>query len=133
MTDIALPNASSTDNGFISLAGRITALSTAALQLKEGMHLLQRHMENNATQARTLSEMCDAAEVEPRYTAQILEVSQALTRVAQAAGDLASTADVMETNARGFTGAHQAEYRGIYEASNASGVQQAKPGFYQTR
>jgi hypothetical protein len=132
MTDIALPKTSSS-NGFMSLAARVTALSTAALQLKEGMHLLQRHMENNSAKARTLSEMCGAAEVEPRYTAQILEVSQALTRVAEAAGDLASTADATETNARGFNNAHQAEYRGIYEASNASGVQQARPGFYQTR
>lgn len=118
-------------NGFLALSGRVTALATAALRLKEGMYLLKRHMENNATGARNLSEMCAAAEVEPRYTAQILEVSQALTRVAEASGDLAATADGMEANARGFNSAHRSQYRGIYEASNASPARQAKPGFYR--
>lgn len=128
-----VPVTSGSGNGFLALSWRVVALSTAALHLKEGMYLLKRHMETNATAARNLSEMCAAAEVEPQYTAQILEASQALTRVAEASGDLAATADAMESDARGFNSAHEREYRGIYEAVNGSGVQQAKPGFYRVR
>lgn len=120
-------------NGFLALAGRVAALTTSALRLKEGMFALKRHMDTNATAARTLSEMCHLAEVDPRYTAQILGVSQALTRVATASGQVADTADTMATHAAGFRDAHQREYRGIYEAVNASGHRQAKPGFYRVR
>ncbi|MCU1617398.1 MAG: plasmid transfer protein TraB [Frankiales bacterium] len=118
---------------FITLAARTTALTVAAAHLKEGMSALQRHMEGNATKARTLSEMCDQAEVDPQYTAQILEVSQALQRVAAASGELADTADQMEANARGFNDAHESEYRGIYEVVQAGQVRQPKPGFNAVR
>ncbi|SHN34599.1 conjugal transfer protein TraB [Actinacidiphila paucisporea] len=121
------------DNGFLSLARRVTTLAAAALMLKEGLFVLKARMERNSGTARRLSEMCGVAEVEPKYTAQILEVSGALQRVAQASGDLAATADDMQIKAQGFNSAHQSEYRGIYEAVNASGVRQAKPGFYRVR
>lgn len=118
---------------FLTLAARITALSADALRLKENLWALQRRMEENAGRARTLSEMCDAAEVEAQYTALIMEASTALQRVAEASGELAETADVMEANARGFNDAHETEYRGVYEAATASGVQQPKPGFNRVR
>jgi hypothetical protein len=97
------------------------------------MFALKRHMEANATVARTLSEMCHQAEVDPQFTAQILGVSQGLTRVAAASGQLADTADTMASHAKGFNDAHTGEYRGIYEAVNASSHRQAKPGFYRIR
>jgi hypothetical protein len=120
-------------NGFLALSGRIAALTTSALRLKEGMFALKRHMEKNATAARTLSEMCHLAEVDQQFTAQILGVSQGLTRVAVASGEVADTADTMAGHAKGFDDAHQSEYRGIYEAVNASAHRQAKPGFYRVR
>jgi hypothetical protein len=118
---------------FLTLAARVTALSAAALRLKENAWALQRHMEDNAGKAQTLSEMCDAAEVEPQYTALIMESSKALRRVANASGELADTADVMETHARGFNDAHESENRGVYEAVQASAVRQPKPGFNRVR
>ncbi|MGY0466916.1 conjugal transfer protein TraB (plasmid) [Kitasatospora sp. cg17-2] len=119
--------------GFLALAARTAQLTASALKLKEGMWALQRHMEHNAGQARTLSEMCGQAEVADRFTAQILEVSAALTRVATASGEMASAADATESAARGFEAAHDGEYRGIHEAAQASGVPMAKPGFYEVR
>ncbi|MER6364454.1 conjugal transfer protein TraB [Kitasatospora sp. NPDC001527] len=119
--------------GFLALAARTVKLTASALKLKEGMWSLQRHMENNAGQARELSEMCGQAEVAPRFTAQILEVSAALSRVATASGEMASAADATESAARGFEAAHDREYRGIYEAAQASDVPMAKPGFYEVR
>ncbi|MEY9961331.1 conjugal transfer protein TraB [Streptacidiphilus sp. MAP5-52] len=119
--------------GFLALAARTIALSAAALRLKEGTWALQKHMENNAGSARRLSEMCTAAEVDDEYTQQILEVGAALQRVADASGQLSATADTMAGHAQGFNAAHDSEYRGIYEAVNASRHRQAKPGFYKVR
>jgi hypothetical protein len=135
MTELVpLPPAAGTgDNGFLSLARRVSTLAAAALLLKEALFALKARMERNSAAARRLSEMCHVAEVEPQYTAQILEVSGALHQVAQASGDVATTADDMQIKAQGFNNAHQSEYRGIYEAVNASGVRQAKPGFYRVR
>ncbi|MFC8707344.1 conjugal transfer protein TraB [Streptomyces anulatus] len=117
--------------GFLALAGRIAKLAASALFLKEGMHLLRSHMEANSTAALRLSEMCGQAEVEPRFTSMIEDVSTALTGVAEASGDMVNAADSVDTDARGFNNAHESEYRPGYEASNGSGVQQAKPGFYR--
>ncbi len=50
-----------------------------------------------------------------------------------ASAEVARTADQVQTNAQGLHDAHQGEYRGVYEAVNASGVVQARPGFYRTR
>lgn len=119
--------------GFVALAARTLTLSTAALRLKEGTWALQKHMERNAGTARRLSEMCTTAEVDDEFTQQILEVGAALQRVADASGQLSATADTMAGHAQGFNQAHEAEYRGIYEAVNASRHRQAKPGFYKVR
>jgi hypothetical protein len=118
---------------FLGLAGRIAWLTASALALKEGLWVLRRRMEKDADDAERLSEMCAVAEVEPRFTALIHEAGGALRQVAEASGDLAGAADEMETNARGFKDAHETEYRGVYEAVQASGVRQAKPGFYRTK
>ncbi|RSR92825.1 conjugal transfer protein TraB, partial [Streptomyces sp. WAC00469] len=40
--------------------------------------------------------------------------------------------DQMASAADGLASAHEREYRGVYEAVKASGVRQAKPGFYRT-
>ncbi|MFE2609449.1 conjugal transfer protein TraB [Streptomyces mirabilis] len=118
-------------NGFLALAGRTAKLAASALFLKEGMHLLRSHMQANASAAMRLSEMCGQAEVEPRFTSMIEDTSTALTGVAEASGEMVNAADSVDTDARGFNGAHDREYRPGYEASNGSGVKQAKPGFYR--
>ncbi|MFE4055569.1 conjugal transfer protein TraB [Streptomyces sp. NPDC059096] len=118
-------------NGFLALSGRTAALAAAALFLKEGMHLLRSHMKANANAALRLSEMCGQAEVEPRFVSLIEEASTALTGVAEASGEMANAADSVDSDARGFNHAHDREYRPGYEASNGSGVRQAKPGFYR--
>ncbi|MEW1723873.1 conjugal transfer protein TraB [Streptomyces sp. NPDC093109] len=119
--------------GFLGLAGKMTALATAALALKEGLWVLKRRMEKDADDADRLAEMCAEAEVEPRFTALITDSGTALRAVAEAAAGVAGAADEMETNSRGFVDAHESEYRGVYEAVQASGVQQAKAGFYRKR
>ncbi|MGW0607801.1 conjugal transfer protein TraB [Streptomyces sp. NPDC002640] len=118
-------------NGFLALAGRTAKLAASALFLKEGMHLLRSHMRANANAAMRLSEMCGQAEVEPRFTSMIEDTSAALTAVAEASGEMVNAADSVDTDARGFNNAHDREYRPGYEASNGSGVRQAKPGFYR--
>ncbi|MFJ4710110.1 conjugal transfer protein TraB [Streptomyces anulatus] len=117
--------------GFLALAGRTAKLAASALFLKEGMHLLRSHMQANSTAALRLSEMCGQAEVEPRFTSMIEDVSTALTGVAEASGDMVNAADSVDNDARGFNNAHESEYRPGYEASNGAGVQQAKPGYYR--
>jgi hypothetical protein len=121
----------SSGNGFLALAGRTAKLAASALFLKEGMHLLRSHMQANANAAMRLSEMCGQAEVEPQFTSMIEDTSTALTGVAEASGDMVNAADSVDTDARGFNNAHESEYRPGYEASNGSGVRQAKPGFYR--
>jgi hypothetical protein len=77
--------------------------------------------------------MCDAAEVEPRYTGLIMDGSVSLRKVADASGELANAADVMQTDAQGFNDAHQGEYGGIYETVQRMGVQQPKSGFNEVK
>lgn len=128
---VASTGNASTGNGFLALAGRTAKLAASALFLKEGMHLLRSHMQANANAALRLSEMCAQAEVEPQFNSMIEDTSTALTGVAEASGDMVNAADSVDTDARGFNGAHDREYRPGYEASNGSGVRQAKPGFYR--
>ena len=116
---------------FLRLAGKMATLTGAAMALKEGLRLLQRRMEKDADDARRLSELCAEAEVEPRFTALIEAASESLRNVAEASGDLAGAADQLEANARAFGDAHETEYRAVYEAVKASGVQQARAGFYR--
>ncbi|TLQ39025.1 conjugal transfer protein TraB [Streptomyces marianii] len=119
--------------GFLALSVRVTALTAQAMLLKEKVWALQRRMDSNADKASNMSEMCDAAEVEPQFTALILDGSVALRKVADASGELANAADVMQTDAQGFNDAHQGEYGGIYEATQTMGVKQPKPGFNEVK
>ncbi|WP_432171172.1 conjugal transfer protein TraB [Streptomyces sp. 1222.5] len=118
-------------NGFLALAGRTAKLAASALFLKEGMHLLRSHMKANANAALRLSEMNNQAEVEPQFISMIEDVATHLTGVAEASGEMVNAADSVDTDARGFNNAHDREYRPGYEASNGSGVRQAKPGYYR--
>jgi hypothetical protein len=128
-----LPERSSGTPSFLRLTGRMSTLTAAAMALKEGLWLLKRRMEADADDGDRMAELCTEAQVEPRFTGLIHEAAGALRAVAEASGEVADAADQMETNARAFGDAHEAEYRGVYEAVNASNVQQAKPGFYRTR
>ena len=128
-----LPERPTAAPSFLLLAGRMVALSTAALHLKEGLHALQRRMDRDADDADRMAEQATAAEVEPRFTALIHEAAASLRVVAEASGEVADSADQMEANSRGFTDAHESEYRGVFEAVRGSNVQQAKAGFYRTR
>ncbi|MEZ3182986.1 conjugal transfer protein TraB [Streptomyces pimonensis] len=118
---------------FTGLAARTAALTASALALKEGLWSLQRRMGRDADHADMLADLCTAAEVEPRFTGLINEAATALRAVAEASADLARTADQVQHDSQGLHDAHQSEYRGVYEAVNASGVRQARPGFYRTR
>lgn len=141
MSEIALRTGDSPTGGgsggggatFVALAGSVAKLTVQAIKLREGVHALQRWMAANADRAREVSEMCDAAEVEPQLTAMIMQASDALRRVAEASGEMVDASDAMRADAQGLHDAHQREYRGIYETVQASGVQQAKPGFYRVR
>ncbi|WP_416519990.1 conjugal transfer protein TraB [Streptomyces achromogenes] len=118
---------------FVTLAGRFMALATAAVFLKEKLHLLKHHMHKNAEAGRRLADHLHQAGADPRFQAQSVEMSQAFDRVAEASGVLADAADQMEANARGVRDAHQAEYGGIYEVAQSSAYAQPKPGFNQVR
>lgn len=128
-----LPDTSGRAPGFRGLAARVTAFASSALALAQGLHALRRQMNHDADDADRLAEMCAAAEVEPKFTALIHEAGASLRAVATASGQMAQAADQMATAADGLASAHEREYRGVYEAVQASGVRQAKPGFYRTR
>ncbi|MFF3958831.1 hypothetical protein ACFYY1_37350 [Streptomyces sp. NPDC001890] len=115
--------------GFLSLSVAVTVLAGRALLLKEKIWALQALFRRNADKASNISEMCDAAEVEPQFTALIMEGATSLREVAEASGDLVNAADQMQMDAQGFNEAHQGEYGGIYEVTQSMGVQQPKPGF----
>lgn len=119
--------------GFLSLGLAVTTLAARALWLKEKIWILQALFRRNADKASNMSEMCDAAEVEPRFTALIMEGATSLREVAEASGDLVSAADAMQMDAQGFNTAHQGEYGGIYEVTQSMGVQQPKPGFNEVK
>ncbi|MFI0901849.1 conjugal transfer protein TraB [Streptomyces sp. NPDC020983] len=128
-----LPAIPDSELGFVSLGLAVITLTAQALLLKEKIWALQARMNRNADQTSNMSEMCDAAEVEPHYTALVMDGSVSLRRVAQASGDLVDAADRMQGDAQGFRDAHQSEYGGIYEAVQASRVQQPKPGFNEVK
>ncbi|MFI8093750.1 conjugal transfer protein TraB [Streptomyces sp. NPDC086080] len=128
-----LPAARGGSPSFTKLAARTAALTASALALKEGLWSLKRRMERDASHADMLADLCTAAEVEPKFTGLITEAGTALRAVAEASAEVARTADQVQTNAQGLHDAHQSEYRGVFEAVNASGVRQARPGFYRTR
>lgn len=118
---------------FISLGLRVMALAIAAALLKEQLHLLKARMHRDAARARRLSEQLAQAGVDPHFQAQALEVAAAFERVAQASGELAGAADQMEANAQFVKDAHDSEYGGIHEVTNALPYAQPKPGFNEVR
>ncbi|MFH8410450.1 conjugal transfer protein TraB [Streptomyces sp. NPDC018019] len=119
--------------GFFTLMTEVAKLTSQALLLKEKVWAWQRRMEKDADAASHMSEMCDAAEVEPQYTARILDGAAALRRVADASGELAQKADDMQHDAQALGDAHQNEYGGINEVVQVMGVQQPKPGFNEVK
>lgn len=119
--------------GFLSLGLAVTTLAARALWLKEKIWILQALFRRNADKASNMSEMCDAAEVDPRFTALIMEGATSLREVAEASGDLVDAADAMQMDAQGFNDAHESEYRGGYEVVQSMGVQQPKPGFNEVK
>lgn len=139
MSDVARRNfatlqaAAESAVNFASLTKRVTALTRSASRMKEQMHVLIAETERNAARARSLAEMCDAAEVEPQYTALIREASTALYRVAESARGVTETADRTELHSQQLGDAHESEYRGVFEAVRASRVRQPKAGFNATR
>ncbi|MGW4806402.1 conjugal transfer protein TraB [Kitasatospora sp. NPDC004272] len=128
-----LPATGKPGRSFRHLRGSIVGLTLQALRLKEGMRRLQSHMSSNASKASNLAEMSGQADVDQVFVTQIMGVSQALRDVATASGDLADSADAMEAASRGFNDAHEREYRGVYEAVQASPYRQPKPGFNRVR
>ncbi|MEW2553680.1 conjugal transfer protein TraB [Streptomyces zhihengii] len=119
--------------GFRGLTARVATFTASAIALTEGLWRLRRQMEVDADDADQLAEMCTRAEVEPRFTALIQEAGGSLRAVATASGEMAEAADQMATAADDLAASHDREYRGVYEAVQSSGVQQAKAGFYRTR
>ncbi|MFC7871986.1 conjugal transfer protein TraB [[Kitasatospora] papulosa] len=128
-----LPAIPDSNLGFLSLGAAVALLASRALLLKEKVWSLQRLFQRNADKASNMSEMCDAAEVDPQFTALIMEGSNALREVAEASGDLVNAADTMQMDAQGFNDAHQGEYGGIYEVTQTMGVRQPKPGFNEVK
>lgn len=128
-----LPAIPDSNLGFLSLGLAVTTLAARALWLKEKIWVLQAFFRRNADKASNMSEMCDAAEVDPRFTALIMEGATSLREVAEASGDLVDAADAMQMDAQGFNDAHEGEYRGGYEVVQAMGVQQPKPGFNEVK
>ncbi|MFF8293629.1 conjugal transfer protein TraB [Streptomyces sp. NPDC016309] len=129
----SLPAVPDSNLGFLSLGAAVTLLAGRALLLKEKIWALQALFRRNATKASNMSEMCDAAEVEPQFTALIMEGATSLREVAEASGELVNAADQMQTDAQGFKAAHEGEYGGIYEAVQSMGVRQPKPGFNEVK
>ncbi|MER6480915.1 conjugal transfer protein TraB [Streptomyces filamentosus] len=126
------------DNGgrapsFLALAGRVAALTTSAFALTEGLGQLRRRMEHDADDADQLAEQAAAAEVDPHFLGLVHEAARALRAVATVTGEAAAAADQMAHASQGMDDAHNAEYRGVYEAVQASGYQQPKPGFLRAR
>jgi hypothetical protein len=118
---------------FHTLTARFVALAAASALLKEHLHLLKAHMHRDADVARKAGELCGQAGADDYFVALYLETANDFNRVAEASGQLAGAADQMEADAQGVRDAHEAEYRGIYEAVQASPYRQPKPGFNRVR
>lgn len=118
---------------FITTAARVMALAVAAALLKERMHLLKARMHRDAAFAHRVAEMCGQAGVDGRFVARYHEVGTHFQAVADCADGVTAAADTMEARARGVVDAHEREYRGVYEAVQASPYRQPKPGFNRVR
>jgi hypothetical protein len=118
---------------FVTLSARFMALATAAMWLKENLHLLKQRMHDDADFARRVGELCGQADADDYFVSLFVEAAKDFNLVAEASGELAQAADGMEANARAVNDAHEAEYRGIYEVAQASPYTQPKPGFNAVR
>ncbi|MFJ8929265.1 conjugal transfer protein TraB [Streptomyces sp. NPDC102364] len=118
---------------FLTTAAKVMALACAAALLKERMHLLKTRMHRDAAFAHRVAEMCGQAGVDDNFVAEYHEVGGHFTRVAECADGVTAAADTMEARARGVVDAHNREYRGVYEAVQASPYRQPKPGFNKVR
>lgn len=123
----------SEDAGFLQLAGSVLVLSAQALLLKEGLHRLKKEMEDNASTARDFADKCEQAGVDPQIVSLVREAADALQAVADATGDMATAADLIQNGAQDVKNSHETEYRGVYEAVQASPYDQPKPGFLENR
>ncbi|MFI1386664.1 conjugal transfer protein TraB [Embleya sp. NPDC020886] len=121
------------DAGFPALQEQFSLLATASARLQEQLGALARRMRRTADLSVTTGEMCAAAEVDPRHIGQIGDVSVALSGVADTALALAATAEALQMAAVVARRAHDMEYRGVYEAVQATSSRQAKAGFYRVR
>ncbi|MGW0143644.1 conjugal transfer protein TraB [Streptomyces calvus] len=119
------------DNGYTALVAKFTVLQNAAAALLAEAERLSVRMRANATAATVVSELCAAAEVDARHVANVAEVGAAFGRVANGCTGLMGAADTLHTTVGRLKTEHQAEYGGIHEAVAASGVRQARPGFYR--
>lgn len=132
-TELAIPTDSAPPS-FLRLAARMVRLVTAAMGLRDSMGDLQRRMILDAERGEHRADMCDVAEVEPRFTAKMRDASLLLREVATASGEVAQSVEEAAMAADDLRSEHQAEYGGIHEAANANpDVRQALPGFYRAR
>ncbi|WP_030277653.1 hypothetical protein [Streptomyces sp. NRRL B-24484] len=120
------------DLSFIGLALRVLTFTRAAHRLTEQLGELRDQMERDADEGERLAEQAGLAEVDPRFLSQMAESAAALRAVAEASGQTRHAADLMAMAAQDVNDSHEAEYRGVYEAVQASGAQQPKPGFLRT-
>lgn len=114
---------------FITLALRVMALAAAAAILKEQLHLLKRRMEKDAQRCITLAGHLAQAGVDVKFQGDAIQLAGDFAVVAGSADIVADAADRMEASAQGVKDAHDLEYGGIYEVTNALPYAQPKPGF----
>ncbi|MFZ3592300.1 conjugal transfer protein TraB [Streptomyces sp. BH104] len=118
---------------FITTAAKVMALACAAALLKERMHMLKTRMHRDAAFAHRVAEMCGQAGVDGEFVAEYHEVGTLFQGVADCADGVTAAADTMEARAVIVVDAHNREYRGVYEAVQASPYRQPKPGFNKVR
>ncbi|MEU5713985.1 hypothetical protein [Streptomyces flaveolus] len=119
------------NNGYVALVTKFTALQHAAAVLLEEAERLAQRMRANADAAVTVADLCAVAEVDGVHVAAVADIGEAFGRVVGGCKRVMSAADQVHTAAGHLKTEHQAEYGGIHAAVTASGVRQAKPGFYQ--
>ncbi|MEV5178067.1 hypothetical protein AB0L10_45385 [Streptomyces flaveolus] len=119
------------DNGYTALVAKFTALQNAAASLFAEAERLSLRMRVNADAATVVSDLCAVAEVDARHVAAVAAVGAAFGGVVNGCSGLMGAVDALHTAAGHLKSEHQTEYGGIHAAVTASGVRQAKPGFYQ--
>jgi hypothetical protein len=118
---------------FPAIQEQLAGLAASAAHLQERIAVIARQTRRTADLAVTCGEMSATAEVDPHHIAQIGDVAVALSGVADATAATAARAGEINTAAVRARRAHDMEYRGVYEAVQATTSRQAKPGFYRRR